>query len=111
MNEDQTTPAEFSTGIGARTNTVPSQEGDNQSLVTPIAIGLAEARRDRLEDYYHIEIEGDEEDDDVDMVMDAARRNSTEKAMLEATLTNLRNKLNDVEKDNWMYEGPRYSYK
>ena len=38
------------------------------------------------------------------------RRHSTEKAMLEATLTNLRSKLSDVEKDDWLFEGPRYSY-
>ena len=38
------------------------------------------------------------------------RRQSTEKAMLEATLTNLRSKLADVERDDWLYDGPRYSY-
>lgn len=38
------------------------------------------------------------------------RRHSTEKAMLEATLTNLRSKLSDVEKDDWLFEGPRYSH-
>jgi hypothetical protein len=37
------------------------------------------------------------------------RRHSTEKAMLEATLTNLRSKLSDIEKDDWLYEGPRHS--
>ncbi len=38
------------------------------------------------------------------------RRHSTEKAMLEATLTNLRSKLSDIEKDDWLYEGPRHSH-
>ena len=38
------------------------------------------------------------------------RRHSTEKAMLEATLTNLRSKLSDIKKDDWLYEGPRHPY-
>jgi hypothetical protein len=43
-------------------------------------------------------------------VTSEVRRHSTEKAMLEATLTNLRSKVSDIEKDEWMYEGPRYTY-
>lgn len=40
---------------------------------------------------------------------DLARYNA-QKAVLEATLTNLRSKLSDLESDNWMYEAPRYSH-
>jgi hypothetical protein len=43
-------------------------------------------------------------------VTSEVRRHSTEKAMLEATLTNLRSKLSDIEKDDWLYEGPRHSH-
>jgi len=31
-------------------------------------------------------------------------------AIVKAKLTNLRSKLTDVEKDNWMYEKPRYTH-
>jgi hypothetical protein len=51
-----------------------------------------------------------DEDDALDAMVTDTRRKSTEKAMLDATLTNLRSKLSDIEKDNWMYEKPRYTY-
>ncbi|KAL4422872.1 hypothetical protein ABPG75_009069 [Micractinium tetrahymenae] len=35
---------------------------------------------------------------------------NAQKAVLDATLTNLRTKLTDLESDNWLYEAPRYSY-
>lgn len=31
-------------------------------------------------------------------------------AIVKAKLTNLRSKLTDVERDNWMYEKPRYTH-
>lgn len=37
-------------------------------------------------------------------------KTNAQKAVLEATLTNLRTKLTDLESDNWLYEAPRYSY-
>ncbi|KAI8103050.1 hypothetical protein M9434_005837 [Picochlorum sp. BPE23] len=37
-------------------------------------------------------------------------RTETEEAIVKAKLTNLRSKLTDVERDNWMYEKPRYTH-
>lgn len=39
------------------------------------------------------------------------KTHSTDKAILEATLINLRSKLAEIEKDDWLYEGPRHSYR
>lgn len=111
MNEDQerASPSEFLTPVGTHDNSF--QEGHVQNHLNPTAIGVAHTRQGT--DHVDQESIEDDVDDIVDLLTDRvqARRKSTEKAMLEATLTNLRNKLSDVEKDNWMYEAPRYTYK
>lgn len=102
MDVDRT-PSEFSTGIGPSTDSPHQQQGleQNQDLVTPSAHGSAS----------HESI-GDislDVDDDGDMLAEAVRKTSTK--MQGASVVNLRSKVSDLEKDNWMYEAPRYTYK
>ncbi|KAI3430568.1 hypothetical protein D9Q98_005161 [Chlorella vulgaris] len=37
-------------------------------------------------------------------------RTNAQRAVLEATLINLRSKLADLEADNWMFEAPRHTF-
>lgn len=40
-----------------------------------------------------------------------AAGDSTQSPALPGTLTSLRSKLLDLDKDNWVYEAPRYTYR
>jgi len=97
------TPSEFSTGIGAGTDSPHQQQGfgQNQDLVTPSA---HDSDSPESIDDIPLGVE-----DDGDMLAEAVRKTSTK--MQGASVVNLRSKVSDLEKDNWMYEAPRYTYK
>ena len=96
------TTSEFPTGIGIEPNTeTPHQElVGNQDLVTPTSIGVAQSE------------EFDEEEFMADINADIEEIEANSRKQMDgAALTNLRSKLADLEKDDWMYEAPRFSYK
>jgi hypothetical protein len=99
MDIDRTPPSEFSTGIEPNTDT-PNQQ-QNQDLVTPTA-----HESGSQQGIYEYPLG---EDGDGDMLAEVVRK--TSRKMQGASVVNLRSKESDLDKDNWMYEAPRYTYK
>lgn len=104
MDIDRTPPSEFSTGIGPNTDTPnqqQQQQQQNHDLVTPTVHG---SQSRQSSDDYSLK-----EDEDGDIIAEVVRK--TSRKMQGASVVNLRSKVSDLDKDNWMYEAPRYTYK